>query len=200
MSVTKTTIPFNDDELVEHFTKSIDKTYDISYENSSLKGEEFLTYLFNANVHCDLVDNTIGRELLEAYLHINREISIPRLNFIILDSILNHKGLISDEYENELCIVIKSFHYNMLQLMNDTKPTSTDDYPDYIGMNWVSLRNEPLFWELVAKIVEDNSLIAHMYNIFDKFSYANNQSAYQLFMLEFNPYGLLFNIYKEPKE
>jgi hypothetical protein len=200
MSTIETTVPFTDDELVEHFTKSIDKVYDISYGNSSLKGEEFLTYLFNANVRCNLIDDVVDQELLHAYLRVNREISIPRLNSIIINSILNNDGVVSPEYANELHVVIKSFHYNMIQLMNDIEPTVTDDAPDYIGMNWVSLRDEPLFWELVARIAGDKSLTAHAYNIFNKFAYIENQNAYQLFLNELNPYGLLLNVYKEPKE
>lgn len=200
MSTTETTIPFTDDELVEHFTKSIDKVYDISYKNSSLKGEEFLTYLFNANVQCNLIDDAVDQELLHAYLHVNREISIPQLNFIIINSILNEEGLVSSEYVDELHVVMKSFHYNMIQFMNDIEPTVTDDSPDYIGMNWISLRNEPLFWELVTRIAGDNSLTVHAYNIFNKFAYMENQNAYQRFLNELNPYGLLFNVYKEPKE
>lgn len=200
MEMSIRTIPLTDDELIEHFTNCTNVMYNISYENSSLKGEEFLTYLFNANIICDLSDETIDADLMEAYLKMNREISIPKLNHLIITSIIEDKKIISSEIVDELKIVLKSFHYNIIQLMNDKEPRSSDDYPEHIGYNWVSLRNDFLFWELVEMIIADDSLVAHAYNIFDKFAYPNNQNAYTKILSELNPYGLLFNVYKESEE
>ena len=68
----KTTIaPIPLEDLKEYFANK-ELTFLIDYENSTLKGEKFLTYLSNLDVPCDVVlgkDKDSILELVEVYMN-----------------------------------------------------------------------------------------------------------------------------------
>ena len=70
------------------------QTYLLDYENSTLKGAQFLTYLSNLDVPCDL--SNYDDELLKEYFESSMLVNIPLLEKAAMMVLYEHKGLVKE--------------------------------------------------------------------------------------------------------
>ena len=93
-----TIVPIELKDLKKYFE---DKTesYLIDYENSTLKGAQFLTYLSNLDIPCDILN--MDEELISEYLNTQMLVNIPKLEKEIIAVLFEHKGLSkTDKYKS----------------------------------------------------------------------------------------------------
>ena len=89
----ETIVPIELKNLKKYFE---DKTeiYLIDYEKSKLKGAQFLTYLSNLDVPCDL--SNYDDELLKEYFESSMLVNIPLLEKAAMIVLFEHKGLVKE--------------------------------------------------------------------------------------------------------
>jgi len=109
----KTTIaPIPLEDLKEYFANK-ELTFLIDYENSTLKGDKFLTYLSNLDVPCDVV---LGKnkdsiyKLVEVYMNTRMLVKLPTLEIIVLQILMASK-----EIDNGLFYDNKIFSFDELK-------------------------------------------------------------------------------------
>ena len=89
----ETIVPIDLKNLKRYFE---DKTesYLIDYKNSKMKGAQFLTYISNLDIPCDLAN--YDDELLLAYFETQMLVSIPRLERAAMQVLFEHKGFLKN--------------------------------------------------------------------------------------------------------
>lgn len=91
-------VPIELKDLKKYFEDKTE-TYLIDYENSTLKGAQFLTYLSNLDIPCDI--KNMDEELISEYLKSQMLVSIPKLEKEIIAVLFEHKGLTkTDKYKS----------------------------------------------------------------------------------------------------
>ena len=94
MNIIETIVPISIDNLKKYFTDK-NTSFIIDYNNSSLKGNKFLTYISNLDVPCDVIldDSLECQELIKANL------PLPAYDFCLKAShmfnLLNARKVIS---------------------------------------------------------------------------------------------------------
>ena len=94
------------DDLKEYFANK-ELKFLINYENSTLKGDKFLTYLSNLDVPCDVIfsdkDKDSIFELVKEYMNTRMLVKLPTLEVITLQILLASKGIDNGlYYDNKL--------------------------------------------------------------------------------------------------
>ena len=75
------------------------ETYLLDYKNSTLKGAQFLTYLSNLDIPCDI--KNMDDELVSEYLNSQMLVNIPTLEKEVIAILFQHKGLSqTDKYSS----------------------------------------------------------------------------------------------------
>ena len=91
-------VPIELKDLKKYFEDKTE-TYLLDYENSTLKGAQFLTYLSNLDIPCDI--KNMDEELISEYLKSQMLVSIPKLEKEIIAVLFEHKGLTkTDKYKS----------------------------------------------------------------------------------------------------
>ena len=91
-------VPIELKDLKKYFEDKTE-TYLLDYENSTLKGAQFLTYLSNLDIPCDI--KNMNEELISEYLKSQMLVSIPKLEKEIIAVLFEHKGLTkTDKYKS----------------------------------------------------------------------------------------------------
>ena len=117
------TVPFKDKIIVNHFELDDDSlVYNVDYENSTLKGKEFVTYLNNINIPSNLyisdnVSYSEKEELLLTWLNHREIFEIDILTSTILDILfylkeiddINFKTMFSSEERDKFITDNKEF-------------------------------------------------------------------------------------------
>ena len=89
----ETIVPIELKNLKKYFEDKTE-TYLIDYEKSKLKGAQFLTYLSNLDVPCDL--SNYDDELLKEYFESSMLVNIPLLEKAAMIVLFEHKGLVKE--------------------------------------------------------------------------------------------------------
>jgi len=112
------------DDLKEYFANKLLK-FLINYENSTLKGDKFLTYLSNLDVPCDVIfsdkDKDSIFELVKEYMNTRMLVKLPTLEVITLQILLASKGIDNGlYYDNKLFSIaeLKAFAEQNKDLVN----------------------------------------------------------------------------------
>lgn len=207
MNVVKTIAPIAIDDLKKYFTDK-NTSYEIGYKDSGLKGSKLITYLSNLDIPSDISfvdctdDDVYG--FLKDYLHSKMLVSIPSVEAVIIEILLQRKGLskvldekfiqenaeILDEWINKLDSLTL---YNMYIVMDDTfkeyvtsfEEDSTDDLE---GINFISLLKHPFFYDLYNSI--DKSKLKYYSKYFNEYMF-KGKSLYSFWANENNPLFLL---------
>ena len=91
-------VPIELKDLKKYFEDKTE-TYLLDYENSTLKGAQFLTYLSNLDIPCDI--KNMDEELISEYLKSQMLVNIPKLEKEIIAVLFEHKGLTkTDKYKS----------------------------------------------------------------------------------------------------
>lgn len=215
----ETSIPFEDELLENYLNSEDDKSfYIIDFTNSEYKGSRFLNYIYNLNLKNFIVNfeklNDNLSEVLVEYIKTNKILSIDIFNRIWVDIVRKHlfnRKCQNPEYDtfldnfiknnkdlvNELSTILYSLKVFLLENMF----TDNFDVNEYlkdsesfnnIGINIVSLREAPDFWDLFYEL-DNANLKEKKYKNF----YNNSFEGYNIdkfFLKEFNPLGLMFTM------
>lgn len=208
MNIINTTFPFPEDKL-EEFIDSKEIYFNIDFDSSELKENKFLNYFYNCGINGDITSNKIDndfKELVIFYLKTNKIINIPLLNNIICIILLNNiteNNLLeknsdileiynaNKEIFNELQNILFSLKSLLIKIIVENKSDDENQIvPDnkfkYIGQNFISLRNSPLFWEVLKNLNNVNSTDIQYEELYN-FSFDGKKAIYY-FLNEFNPF------------
>ena len=155
-----TIVPIELKDLKKYFE---DKTqsYQIDYLNSKLKGAQFLTYLSNLDIPCDLVN--YDNDLLKEYFETSMLVNIPTLEKAAMVVLFEHKGLVKEvknaKFISENLEIIEKWAsrleslplYNMSIVGEGAFKEYVEKYPtdeteDTQGINFVSLLKNKDFY------------------------------------------------------
>ena len=155
-----TIVPIELKDLKKYFE---DKTesYNIDYIDSKLKGAQFLTYISNLDIPCDL--SNYDDELLKEYFNSSMLVSIPLLERAAMIVLFEHKGLLKEiknaKFISENLEIIDKWAskleslplYNMSIIGEAAFKDFVDVYPkdettDTAGINFVSLLKHKDFY------------------------------------------------------
>ena len=122
-----TIVPIELKDLKKYFE---DKTqsYQIDYLNSKLKGAQFLTYLSNLDVPCDL--SNYDDELLKEYFESSMLVNIPLLEKAAMIVLFEHKGLVK-EIKNAKFISFFAFLNRLTIILYEISFVLT-----FLGLGW----------------------------------------------------------------
>ena len=91
-------VPIELKNLKKYFEDKTE-TYLLDYKNSTLKGAQFLTYLSNLDIPCDI--KNMDDELVSEYLNSQMLVNIPTLEKEVIAILFQHKGLSqTDKYSS----------------------------------------------------------------------------------------------------
>lgn len=206
MKIIETTAPIKLELLKEYFQdKSI--RYVIDYKNSALKGSKLLTYMSNLDLPCDVAvdEQEDVRELLNAYFHSTALCSVPRLEFLATQVLLEFKGLsettVHGDFIKENFDIISIWVrrldslmvYNTYTIMLDAAKEEAKSYPindedSMQGINWVSLLKHHEFYEFYSLVRHDH--LQFYSNYFDGYVF-KGKNLYAFWANENNPVYLL---------
>ena len=82
-------VPIELKNLKKYFEDKTE-TYLLDYKNSTLKGAQFLTYLSNLDIPCDI--KNMDDELVSEYLNSQMLVNIPTLEKEVIAILFQHKG------------------------------------------------------------------------------------------------------------
>ena len=199
-------IPFTEEELDKYFDTIEDYYFIISLKNSEYKDNKILNYIYNTGMTCDIDLSECEYEDIEkillSYIKTNKIISIPSLNIlwlkIILSYALNEKTndlFISHFIKNneeiilnliEILYCLKIFLLNII--FEKTINAENKDIKD-IGNNFISLRDDPEFWEVIS-IIDNLELKYYFYNQFEIPCFDGYKIAHY-FYDEFTPFCII---------
>ena len=166
----ETIVPIELKNLKKYFEDKT-KTYNIDYEKSKLKGAQFLTYISNLDIPCDI--SNYDDELLLAYFETQMLVNIPMLERVAMQVLFEHKGLIKNvvhgAFISQNLEIIEQWAnkleslplYNMSIIGEGAFKDFVDSYPkddsnDVKGINFVSLLKHKDFYFYYNKSNEKN--------------------------------------------
>ena len=175
----ETIVPIELKNLKKYFEDKTE-TYNIDYEKSKLKGAQFLTYISNLDIPCDLAN--YDDELLLAYFETQMLVSIPRLERAAMQVLFEHKGFLKNvvhwtdttkgvhgAFISQNLEIIEQWAnkleslplYNMSIIGEGAFKDFVESYPkddsnDVKGINFVSLLKHPDFYSYYNKTNEKN--------------------------------------------
>jgi hypothetical protein len=165
-----TIVPIELKNLKKYFEDKTE-TYNIDYIGSKLKGAQFLTYISNLDIPCDI--SNYDDELLLAYFETQMLVNIPMLERVAMQVLFEHKGLIKNvvhgAFISQNLEIIEQWAnkleslplYNMSIIGEGAFKDFVDSYPkddsnDVKGINFVSLLKHKDFYFYYNKSNEKN--------------------------------------------
>lgn len=175
-----TSAPIDIEHLKRYFSED-NIFFIIDYDESSLKGNELLTYLGNLDVPCDVsVSSDSVQDLLSCYLESDSIVSIPYLEDLTLDLILQIKGitdpvatsLIEDNKEQLLRwnrILESTALYNVFTINDkgakDWVASHKEDPTSSLkGVNFVNLLKHIKFNDIFDNMIEEPVYFSSYFN------------------------------------
>lgn len=152
----KTIVPIDFENLKKYFSDK-EVSFLIDYDNSTIKGEKFLTYLSNLDIPCDVIfdqNNENHLELLEYYFKTKNIVSINSLNEESLKVCLEYKKIENFNYSNFIeknkieiekwCNVLQSLSlYNFYTTKSEKFKKFVEEHPlgncSDVGLNFINL-------------------------------------------------------------
>jgi len=175
-NIINTIAPIAIEDLKKYFLdKSI--TYNIDYTNSKIKGVKLLTYISNLDIPCNISfnDKNEQEELLKEYLNSSALCSIPSLEILTINLLLEYKEIHIENlmpYKNFITDnleIIKQWEskldsltlYNMYivnspEMQEFAKGFPEDNTGELVGINFLSLLKHENFYIYYSKIKESN--------------------------------------------
>jgi len=178
MNIIETIVPISIDNLKKHFTDK-ETFYLIDYKNSELKGKKLLTYLSNLDLPSDIKEPDL--ELIKEYLHSITLVNINSLENIVIDILLEYKGISkTNKYEtfikeNKDIISLWSDKLDSLSVFN-MYIVNSDEFKQYAnsfikddtasleGVNFVSLLKKERFYLFYNKLNSNIKFYTHYFN------------------------------------
>lgn len=212
MNFVNVTAPIQIEELKKYF---VDKNtfYNIDYKNSALKGSKVLTYLSNLDIPANLdlkdLETEELQQLIKEYMECTFIVNISSLENIVIDVLLEYKGLVSGNKYSEFIasnkeiveLWIKKLDsltlYNMYSIddpkFNEFVSSFPKDETDsLVGVNFISLIKNDKMYLLYNKI--DKSNLTFYVKYFNEYMF-KGKNLYSYWANENNPLFLLtFNI------
>jgi hypothetical protein len=201
MNIIETTVPISVDNLKKYFT---DKNifYKIDYEKSELKGKNFITYLSNLDLPCDVIN--IDIDLINEYFNSTSLVNISALENIAIDILLRYKKLneikifddfidnnkkIIDKWCNKLesLIVYNMYMINSEEFRNYAKSFEKNDTNEIFGINFISLLKNERFYLFYNKIISKLKFYTHY---FDDYMF-KGKNMYSYWAVDKNPMFLI---------
>lgn len=176
--VIETTAPISIDLLKEYFTDN-SISFLVDYDNSTIKGEQLLTFISNIDIPIDLKfsDDSVF-DIVEEYLKFTSIVSVPSLERLVLQILMHMKGIenndklqvFADRYSellNHWLDRIESMAvyniYTIQQLRTDiTEQFEEDDTADLTGINFIKMLNY-VDWYLLTNDVRHQPKIYTKY-------------------------------------
>lgn len=174
MSVIKTTAPIPMEELRKYF-EDPSHIFEISYDNSTLQGDRFLTYFGNLEVPCNVLYSDEKRdELLSSYFNATQLVSIESLEREAISVLLERRGLTLHKENTEFiksnqqiidqwARVLDSLSlYNMyiiqIEQFRDWVANAfpEDDTDSMVGVNFVNVLKYADFYSFYTRINKEN--------------------------------------------
>lgn len=209
----ETIAPIPLDQLKEYF---VDKNvlFLVKYNESTLKEEQLLTYLSNLEIPSDILfkDMSDLYDMLKVYLKFDRIVDVPILKHFTIQILLEYRGLVEKNHhevfveENRPLLDIWAERLDSLTLFNFyivespqmksfVKSHGESEYDGNMGINFVQLLNEPLFYEFYQKI--DRKNLKYFPTYFNNNMF-NGKTLYEYWANENNPlflvnWGILTN-------
>ena len=209
----ETIAPISLDRLKEYFDDK-EVIFLIKYSESNLKGEQLLTYLSNLEIPSDILFRDMNEiyEMLNVYLMFDRMVDIPILKNFTIQILLEYRGLVEKNHHSDFVKENKSlldiwaerldsltlFNFYIVespQLKSFVKSHGESEYDGNMGINFVQLLDEPLFYEFYQRIERKNLKYFPTYFNNNMF---NGKTLYEYWANENNPlflvnWGILTN-------
>ena len=174
-TIINTIAPIAIEDLKKYFENKSVK-FIIDYTNSKIKGTKLLTYISNLDIPCDISfnDKNEQEELLKEYLNSTVLCSVPSLEILTINLLLEYKEIIENliPYKNFITDnleIIKQWEskldsltlYNMYivdspEMQEFAKGFPEDDTEELAGINFLSLLKHQDFFIYYGKIKESN--------------------------------------------
>jgi hypothetical protein len=178
MNTIETIVPISIENLKKWFTDK-ETVYIIDYENSTLKGKQFLTYLSNLDLPSDVKNPNF--ELIKEYLNCTSIINVDSLENIVINILLQYKELVkennykdfikeNEEIISKWCdrldslILFNMYIIKEKQFSDYVKDFPIDNSTDLIGINFVSLLKHERFYLFYNKIKNNIKFYEHYFN------------------------------------
>lgn len=177
MNIIETPAPIAIKDLKVYFANK-DTTYLIDYDASTLKGEKLLVYLGNLDLPCDIkFESDEGAiELIQAYANTTFLVTIPTLEQLMVDLILQYNGcdIYNESRPFESLIVqlkpqLKEWTKKLMSCsLYNLYCIDSDEYKDYVksfpeddtasleGINFLSLLKHDRIYRLYNNINQEN--------------------------------------------
>ena len=195
MRIIETTAPIQLEDLKIYFQDK-DILYVVDYKESSLKSDKLFIYLSNLDLPCDLKFSSENEvlEVVESYLNFTHILHIPILEKLVTSLLLQYKGITDEKLWPEYFIeknedILQEWirRLDSLTLYN-LYTIEADEYKDYVksypvdtsssivGINFVSLLNQPEFYSFYDKI--DDSNLRYYSEYFNTYMFKGNNLYY----------------------
>lgn len=202
MKIIETTVPISIENLKKYF---IDKevSYVIDYQNSSLKGKKFLTYLSNLDLPTDIKNPDL--ELVKEYLHSISLLNVSSLENIVIDILFEFKNISKEnKYKNfinenkdiiskwreklESLSIFNLYSINSDEFKDYAKSFPSDDTNSLDGINFVSLLKHERFYLFFKNI--NNDIVKFYTHYFEDYMF-KGKNLFSYWSNENNPMFLL---------
>lgn len=202
MQVLQVTAPIPMDELKKYFSNK-DTFFVVDYERSNLKGSKLLTYLSNLDLPVDVIK--FDEELMSEYLKSSSLVSIPTLERVTIDLLLEFKGISGSKIFGEFIdanreiIELWSLKLDSLTLFNlyTIEDESLKSYAksftenptcSLVGVNFLSLLKHEEFFVWYKSI--DESKLNYFSKYFNDYMF-RGKNLFSFWANENNPMFLL---------
>ena len=205
MKTIETIAPIPLDQLKEYFIDK-DVVFLIKYQESTLKGEQLLTYLSNLEIPCNLLFKDLSElyEVLETYLTFDRLVNVPILKHFVINILLETRELVDPKHPDFISknkelldvwaqkldsLTLYNFYtVQSEQLKEFVKSHGESEYDGNSGINFVQLLDEPLFYEFYRKVDRNN--LKYFPSYFNNNMF-NGKTLYEYWANENNPLFLV---------
>lgn len=164
-----TKLPLTEEQIEKYYTTIQQYFFKIKVsESTSLTPKQFINYIANANLKCDLIldnaDEKFVTNIIKEYLTTNRQVSIPIINKIIINALEDIIMKTKNPINKEFVLENKELLIETINVLNNLKfaveiMINGEEYDNeilnlqikennIIGTNIISLRNEEAFWNL----------------------------------------------------
>lgn len=199
--IVETTAPIKVADLRRKFKENV--TFVIDYDNSTFKGDVFLTYLSNLNLNCRIkfASTESALEMLKAYLNSPAIAKVPEMEDLAMHVIMAAEGKYNSltfdptEFIRENADIISVWitrlkqlpafaMYSHIRLKHLVEMLPVDEDESLNGINYVQLIKHELF----ALFIEDFSEEDLSYNklFFNEYCFAG-QCLFHYFAVQNNP-------------